>query len=310
MKDHIAILLATYNGEKFLEEQLKSLVSQTYTDFTVYISDDCSTDSTIQIIQKYCMMDARFVNMNNKHHFGNARDNFMSLLSYVESELYMFCDQDDVWVNDKIEKMLQVYNQECSKDMPSLVYCDMKVVDEQLFVLNKSFQDLFGFIPSKIFWEQYLYSNNISGCALLMNRALADLYRKNDKIINKKQLIMHDFFFASIAALFGEIIYLNEPLNLYRQHGNNSVGAHKPYSMNAIRHRLREGKHELINCSKQVEEICKLLEYKQCDGTKYELCKRFANFKTYRKKERIAVLRQIGAFKGSILHKLYLLIIS
>ncbi|MBR4154305.1 MAG: glycosyltransferase [Paludibacteraceae bacterium] len=100
----VAILMATYNGAKYLREQIDSLFVQTYRDWTLYIQDDGSKDATLDIIKEYS--DERIVLVDVGLTRQGAGMNFMSLLNMVESEYYMFCDQDDVWFEDKMEKEL------------------------------------------------------------------------------------------------------------------------------------------------------------------------------------------------------------
>ena len=101
----IDILLATYNGEKYLQEQIESILNQTYTDFRLLISDDASTDNTIKIIEEYAKKDKRILTFVQKENLGVIK-NFEFLLNKVENEYFMFSDQDDIWMKEKIEKSL------------------------------------------------------------------------------------------------------------------------------------------------------------------------------------------------------------
>ena len=128
-----AILLATYNGEKFLREQLDSLLQQTYSDWTLYIHDDGSTDSTKEIIKEYEQKYENITMLRYPSQKG-AKNNFMSLLERVEANYYLFCDQDDVWRKDKVEKEM-ARMMVLEKDFPGkpvLVFSDLYVVDINL----------------------------------------------------------------------------------------------------------------------------------------------------------------------------------
>ena len=105
MKRKLAILLATYNGERYLQEQIDSLYRQTYKDWVLYIHDDGSTDGTCGIISKNAAEHGNIVVMEHQGGHG-AKDNFFGMLERVDADYYMFCDQDDVWLEDKVEKSL------------------------------------------------------------------------------------------------------------------------------------------------------------------------------------------------------------
>ena len=135
----IAILMATYNGEKYLREQIDSLLSQSYCDWTLYIQDDGSKDATLDIIKSYD--DERIVLVDVGLTRQGAGMNFMSLLNMVESEYYMFCDQDDVWFGDKIEKELvrmKEIEREQGTKTPIIMHTDRTHTDAELNVRLKS----------------------------------------------------------------------------------------------------------------------------------------------------------------------------
>ena len=135
----VAILMATYNGEKYLREQIDSLIAQTYRDWTLYIQDDGSKDATLDIIKEYS--DERIVLVDVGLTRQGACMNFMSLLNMVESKYYMFCDQDDVWFVDKIEKELarmKMVEAEKGIETPIIVHTDRTHTDAELNVKLKS----------------------------------------------------------------------------------------------------------------------------------------------------------------------------
>lgn len=136
----IAILMATYNGEKYLQEQIDSILSQTYTDWTLYIQDDGSSDNTIGIINSYIQKEKKCVLIDRGLTRQGAGMNFMSLLNIVESQYYMFCDQDDIWLPNKIVISLNKIKEEENKhkDTPIIVHTDRTHVDSQLNTICKS----------------------------------------------------------------------------------------------------------------------------------------------------------------------------
>lgn len=101
-KGKVVILMSTYNGEEYLESQIKSILNQTYKKWQLYIRDDGSTDNTVNIIEKYCALDPRinFYNENSRNNVGVVHS-FMELLENVEADYYMFSDQDDFWLKNR-----------------------------------------------------------------------------------------------------------------------------------------------------------------------------------------------------------------
>lgn len=225
---YVAILLATYNGEQYLEEQLESLRTQTHQNFICYIHDDGSADSTQAIVESYC---------NNHHdHFiymgssqtGGAKFNFMYMLRNVKADYYMFCDQDDVWLPEKIEKTYRLMRQtedENASQCPTCVFTDAMVVDEKLSIINGSFYTYSGTVkPNSMELCDLIYRNLAPGCTLLIN---SHLRKKALMIDDIKMIRMHDWFLTLIAASEGKLVRISEPLLYYRQHEHNAIGAHK-----------------------------------------------------------------------------------
>ena len=137
--EKVDVLLATYNGEKYLKEQIDSILEQTYSDFRLFISDDGSADDTRKILEEYKNKDSRIQVFFQESNLGVVK-NFEFLLKKVESAYYMFSDQDDIWKAEKIEKSLnKIENDNCD-----LVYSDLEVVDEKLNVTYESYWKLKG----------------------------------------------------------------------------------------------------------------------------------------------------------------------
>ena len=124
----IAILLATYNGEKYIQEQLDSLLDQSYQDFKIYIHDDDSKDMTVDILMKYKKMFPKKIKILEGKSTGSPKNNFLYLLGNVDAEYYMFCDQDDFWKKDKVQKTYDkmIENEEKNKSKPILVFSDFR----------------------------------------------------------------------------------------------------------------------------------------------------------------------------------------
>lgn len=218
--------MATYNGERFVAEQIESVQRQTYGNWRLLVSDDCSTDGTLDVVRRYAESDnrIRIVSEGVKH--GGAKENFFALMRLSDAPCCMFCDQDDVWLPEKVGKSLAALRElECEHgaDTPLLVFCDMKVVDCELNVIHESFERSSHFDPNRLAFRQLLAHNVAAGCCMLFNRALLELCRHSDG----SGAEMHDWWAMLVAAALGHIRFIDEPLSLYRQHGGNEVGANE-----------------------------------------------------------------------------------
>ncbi len=222
MNQKVDILLATYNGEKYIKEQVESILNQTYENIQIIISDDCSTDNTRQVLKEYENNEKIKIFYQEKN-LGYVK-NFEFLLKQVKSNLYMLSDQDDVWKKEKVEKSVE----KIESEKLDLVFGDLEVVDENLNTLYKSYNRYMHLIHKikkyqKDYRLQYLY-NCMTGCTIIS--------RKNwiDKVLpfptNSKYMI-HDYWLGFVIALNGKVGYIEEPYILYRQHGKNQVGSKK-----------------------------------------------------------------------------------
>lgn len=220
--ERVDILLATYNGENYLVEQLESILSQSYSNFRLLISDDCSTDGTRKILEEYKEKDNRIQLFFQGKNLGVIK-NFEYLLKKVESKYYMLSDQDDIWKNNKIERTVE----KLENSESDLVYTDLEVVDENLNVTYKSYWKLKG-IYSKV--KKYnnfesLYLNNfITGCTIISKKEFIDDILP---LPNTSKFVLHDYWIALIISQKGKIAYIEEPLIKYRQHKNNKIGSKK-----------------------------------------------------------------------------------
>ena len=223
MEEKIDILMATYNGEKYLKEQIESILNQTYKNIRLIISDDASKDSTPQILEEYRKKDSRIEIYLNKENRGVVK-NIEFLLEKVEDEFYMLADQDDVWLPLKVEKSIETLK----KQNADLVFGDLEVVDEKLETLYPSFGD-FMLLNRKInkyidsYKVNYLY-NCVTGCTVLSKK---EFIKKIIPIPTESKYLIHDHWIGLIVALNGKLAYMPEKYIKYRQHGNNQVGTNK-----------------------------------------------------------------------------------
>ena len=224
----IYILLATYNGEKYFSEQIESLLSQTYQDWKLWIHDDGSKDNTVQIIRNYAnQYPEKIVFLDDTISCGGAKENFSYLLNNIDKDFdyIMFCDQDDVWLPNRIELFLnEVEIQEKNNpNLPLVIFSDLIVVDDKLNVISNSMvkhQKLNPNIANS--FELLKCQNVITGCAMLLNKKAFEVSTPISK-----NVLMHDWWIALIVSKLGKNIYLDEKTILYRQHSNNVVGSKK-----------------------------------------------------------------------------------
>lgn len=216
--ERIDILIATYNGEKYLKEQLESILNQTYKNIRIVIVDDKSTDSTTSIIHEYMKKDNRIVFFENEINIGSNKT-FEYLLTKVESDYFMFSDQDDYWKKDKVELS---YNK-LINDNADLVFTDLEVVDENLNLINKSFNRLKKYdykIKRCSGYDMLNIYNVITGCTILSKSC----YIKDILPFPDSKNILHDYWVGLVVSLKGKATYLDVPTIKYRQHLNNQVG--------------------------------------------------------------------------------------
>lgn len=223
MEEKIDVLLATYNGEKYLKEQIDSILNQTYKNIHLIISDDNSKDSTRAILEQYQKQDSRITIYLQEQNLGYIK-NFEFLLKKVESNYYMLSDQDDVWLSEKIEKSIQTLKNQNA----DLVFGDLEVVDENLQTIYPSFGD-FMLLNRKIkkyinsYKVNYLY-NCVTGCTILSKKEyIKDIL----PIPHDSKYVPHDYWMGIMVALKGKLAYMPEKYIKYRQHGNNQIGTDK-----------------------------------------------------------------------------------
>ncbi len=233
----IAILMATYNGEKYLGEQIDSLLTQTCKDWHLYIHDDGSKDCTLSIIKEYIIHHSDRITLLDYPSQSGACHNFLSMLEKVDAPYYMFCDQDDVWLPEKAEKsfrrMQELELQ--SPERPIIVHSDLLLVDKSLHTLDTSFiRNQHIKIKAIKTFEDYSATNTVTGCTMLFNH-----YAKKCMKEPYEKAIMHDAWVClSVASQQGIVDFIDEPLIKYRQHSDNTLGA-RNMSQQTLMHKLK-----------------------------------------------------------------------
>ncbi|MEX0258078.1 glycosyltransferase family 2 protein [Lacticaseibacillus casei] len=223
-KLRIAVLVATYNGERFIEQQLDSILKQkgiTNYDYQVFVYDDGSQDGTGKILSKYGD-DIRIIPKDPKYQ--GIKSAIYSLLHQVEADIYYFSDQDDVWAPDKVIQMQSAWKK-LKQTEPGGVYSDLLLVDGQNHTLGKTMMSANGWGSDEERDLSFLILNpRVTGAAFSINRAARDLVLQLPKSEFLK-VTMHDSFLALLTSSFNNLAFLPKPLVRYRQHGSNQIGA-------------------------------------------------------------------------------------
>jgi glycosyltransferase involved in cell wall biosynthesis len=218
----IEILLSTYNGAKYLDALLESIVAQDHEDWSLLIRDDGSTDLTKDIVQRWRRDHPNKINVIDEkldNNLGAVRS-FSRLMELSTAPYVMFADQDDVWLPGKVRLTLEAMRRQESKSgsaRPVLVHTDLAIVDENLRVVSKSLWDYQGLVPRRNpKLSMVMLENCAWGCAVMLNRALVTAVRSIPP-----EAVHHDWWIALVAAAFGTTIPIHEQPILYRRHGGN-----------------------------------------------------------------------------------------
>lgn len=229
----VSILMSTYNGEVYLNEQLDSIIAQSFPAWELYIRDDGSTDSTIDIIETYCQIDPRIkLLQDNCKHIG-PKKSFLWLLEHVESDYYLFCDQDDVW---DTQKVLYSYNaiEKIPKERPALAVTDLLLVDKNLNTLQSSMWKAHKINNLTHNKNGLVIASMFPGCSMIFNRAVRDLVIKESF-----DFPMHDIKISFVTKRNGGVIIpIDIPLIKYRQHPQNVIGLYS--GGNILLHKLKQ----------------------------------------------------------------------
>jgi glycosyltransferase involved in cell wall biosynthesis len=208
---------------------MESILHQTEQNWVLYIRDDGSTDRTRDIIHEYA---AKYPGMiipvrDNAGSLG-CIGNFMALLAHAMSNYYMFCDQDDIWLPDKVEKTQKAMKaaeraaresgEKCA--LPICVHTDLEVVDGEGKTIHRSFVEKLGLDASGATFASMIYSNVVTGCTVMINQAMKELLSEVPEAC-----MMHDQWIGLLAESCGKRVYLPEATIRYRQHGDNVMGA-------------------------------------------------------------------------------------
>ena len=214
----ICVIMSTYNGERYLLQQLNSIFLQDDKNYEIelYVRDDGSKDRTIEFLKAYGIKHDVQIEVNEGQNVGSAESFLIALRECPKADYYAFCDQDDVWLDEKISAALEQIG---VTDHPILWCSDYQVTDSDLQIL----------IPSALKQPiqdsaRAVFYNNVPGCTMVFNWALMHELRK----VNISKIRMHDIMAINVALITGKVIFDKRSYVLYRQHGNNVLGySHK-----------------------------------------------------------------------------------
>lgn len=221
----VSILLSTYNGEKYIKQQIDSLLNQSYKNFNLYIRDDGSTDSTISIIN--LINDSRIHLLSDSLGNIGPTGSFIELIKNINSDIYLFCDQDDIWLSNKLEKTVYSINKIGINNL-ILFHSDLHLVDSNINHYKITFNNHEKIkLPEDYELRQLFLQNCIVGCTIGITNSLVE--KSKIREVNYKQIAMHDWWFALVAKKFGSIQFSETPTILYRQHSSNASGTSSGY---------------------------------------------------------------------------------
>ena len=294
----VTVLLATYNSAKYVEELIASILAQSCADFTLAVYDDLSTDDTVARVRAFD--DPRIKLVTADRQSGGAAHNFFRALLGEDNDYLMFADADDVWLPDKIEKTLarmQAMEAQHGKDTPLLVHTDLSVVDAELTVIHPSLFTYERLSPERKSLKDLLVQNNVTGCTMMVNRALRALVPEEPA-----STVMHDWWLALVAAAFGHIGVVAEPTMLYRQHGSNEVGAYNAADPIAAAKKLaRVQRTKAIYRSMFAQAGCFADTFEnRLSPAQLALCREYASFSEKNKIEKVLSVLRHGFWKNTL----------
>ncbi|MFC7679247.1 glycosyltransferase family 2 protein [Paenibacillus sp. GCM10028914] len=216
----VQVLLSTYNGERYIVEQIESIMKQSYREVAVLIRDDGSTDGTIEKIQQLEKTYLGRIELIQGANLGVVGSFFeLLIMSDPHADYYCFCDQDDVWFDHKVKSAVSKLDTTVHSGEPAMVFTSTQLTDGEL--------------NSKGIWPKSprrepsfynaLYENVAIGATITMNKSARDLF-VDGRSVDSNKILMHDWWFYLLLSAFGKVIYDPEPSMMYRQHGNNVVG--------------------------------------------------------------------------------------
>lgn len=307
----INIVLTTYNGEKYIKEQLESIKRQTFSDFVVDIYDDGSSDLTEEIVKDFCKLDLRFVFHKNENNLGYTKNFIQGILSSKE-DYVMLSDQDDIWNEDKVEKTFETMKSVEQKNggkMPILVFSDAMNFDSDSGEKLGLFHSQSHLNTELTDTAHILMENKIIGCTAMINRAAVSKL-ENDKLsMNIDKVRVHDWWLALICAFFGRIAYYPKPTLQYRQHSGNMIGtkSFSEYIKNRISG-LKEQKSSLIKTYEQADAFLKCYS-DELNSDEKKMLEAFVSLKDENFFRKLRIVFKYHFFKSGLVRNIGLIVI-
>ncbi|MGG4126626.1 glycosyltransferase family 2 protein [Paenibacillus illinoisensis] len=229
----VLIMMSTYNGERYINEQMDSLMAQVQVETQIYIRDDGSTDITMEKLRPYAEAYPDRIHIRSEHNLGVIRSFFELMRSSPSTfDYYAFCDQDDVWEQDKLIRAITLL--ETMNSSIPLLYCSStQMVDQHLNPIG-----VWPKVPQKqLTFHNALVENSCVGCTMVMNDITFNQIR-GSLPSDFNEVIMHDWWIYLYVCTFGEVIFDEHPAIMYRQHQGNVLGGSRDGVIQKWRKRL------------------------------------------------------------------------
>jgi len=301
------ILMATYNGAAYIEEQLNSLAGQTHNDWVLLVRDDGSTDGTPDLLRRHAADDARIrllPSAANTSATGPAQ-NFGRLIAeglQTRHNLFFLCDQDDIWEENKLAVLARHFPELGEEATPILAHSDLSIVDAGSRVTHSSVKQHTSCNPLPADPLIYLLTRNLAtGCTVACNRRLLELASPIPQ-----QAMMHDWWLALVAAAAGQIKYTPEALVRYRQHGGNTIGAINLRDLlaavSAWPRNWQKGNRELRDTFAQARALLDVAGARDdCPEEALRAVQRYTEMPRLARRDRITAARELNLRNDSIL---------
>lgn len=242
----ICILLSTYNGERFLAEQIQSLFAQTDSQWKLLVRDDGSSDKTCELLAEFAAQDQRIQILESDGNLGAVASFLFLMTAAGDADYYAFCDQDDVWDSDKLLRSRQTIAG--YSEQPAMYCSRSRLVDQHLNGLGLSRN--YTKNPS---FGNALVQNIATGCTVLLNRKAFKLICSRPPDSNN--IIMHDWWCYLLVSAFGQVVFDPEPTMDYRQHSANGIGELKGFAFWLKRYRRFCNRAIKLPLARQVQEF-------------------------------------------------------
>ncbi|MCM1533414.1 MAG: glycosyltransferase [Corallococcus sp.] len=292
MSKTVCILLSTYNGEKYLRPLLDSALAQDTQNgelsISMFVRDDGSKDGTVDILKEYAEKGLLTLADYGKENMGFAKSFSWLIFNAPQSDYYAFCDQDDIWLPQKISNAVNALEKE-DASLPLLYNTNLIVVNKDLKELTRE-THLHQSRNSPTQFEENVLQNNTYGCTIVINDTLRQLYRR----VPENEVRAHDYLLTVMATGLGKYIFEENPQLLYRQHQNNAIGFYKGSLRNIIRSAKFVFEYDLKNSKLQNVIICKQCFYDMFSPEKQRFLDLLINYRTDKqaKKELVRFIKK------------------